>query len=425
MEIVVNDSGPSKKTIKITIPAKEIQEKYDEQLKELKNNTVVPGFRVGKTPKRLLDRRFGKTILLELKRSFLAEGYEKAVEEHDVAPISEPEIREEDVELHKDKPCSIEIDVEVQPEFELPEYSGIKAEKDEVKVEDSEVEAVIDELRHRKAELVPVEEGASEEKDMLICNAKLKVAKEEIWSQENQTMPAMDTKMMGLEIKKEDLIGHKTGDVCKIKGKLPKDFKMEEYSGKKAELALEILDIKRIQLPELDDEFAKDLDAENVEELRKQLHAQIEAQKEHEANVKMETGILEQIVEQTKIDLPEKFLEDRLGKARQELKAQLTHEGKNEEEIAEEMKKEEENVQKSVSNTIKQFLIIDKIAKEEELKVSDEDLENHINTIASQQRKWPTEVRGFLEKHNLIGEVKSQLRQEKVLSLLREKADVS
>lgn len=424
MEITVTEVAPSTKNVKITVSKENVQKKYNEQIKEINMHAQIPGFRNGRIPRRVIERKFGSTILDELKRTFLVSGYEYAVKEHNLQPISEPGINPDEVTIEKDKECSFEFTVEVRPEFTLPEYSGLELTKTVYEITDKEVDESIEDLRERKSEMVPLESGKSEAEDVLVCKATIHVDSEEIWSNENTALSVEDTELAGIKIEQKSLENRSAEEEFKQEVTLPEDFENEEYAGKNGELSLTVLDIKRKQKPELNDEFAKEVECDTVEQLRERIKEQLVEGYERTSKSEMEDQIMKHLLENIEVPLPEGFLGQRIADAEKDLRNKLGHNGMSEEDITKKLEEDKEQIRESVIEKLSSFLILEDIAEKEGVEVEKQDIDKHFNELAPGQG-LTKEMREFFEKQGFMDEIRAQIKQSKIFAAIIEKAKVS
>ena len=424
MEIIINDAGNSRKEVKITIPADEVKKEYDDKINELKSKSHLKGFRPGKVPANVLEKKFGKNVLQELKPHFFNKAIEAAVNDHNLKPISSPHVDIEKITIEKDKPFIFEFLIETQPEFDLPEYKGLEVKKPGIRVSNKDMDTELGKLQREKAELVPVDNTETQEGDHLVCNVNLEVGNELIWGKENFKIEVCDTEVMGIIIGKKLLSGRKVGEVCQKKVSLPSDFKLTEYQGKNGEISFKIEDIKRLELPELDDAFACEAGFKDLPDMKTKIREQIKLAKEAKLNQNIEDEILKLLLQKTTINMPQEFVKDRVEKNKEEIRKQQEQDNKSPEQIEAHLKKQEPKIREQIEKHLREYLLIEKIAEQEKITVSDEDVEQEINVAASQYQKWPSEIKKEYEQRGLMEELKYQLKIRKVLAFIRENATV-
>jgi len=426
MEITITDIGPSHKSIKISKSVDDVKKDYNSKMAEIRKDAVIPGFRPGKTPQRIIEKRFANAILDEMKRNYLVEGFESLTKKHNVRPLEEPKIDPNQITLDKDQEFVFELEMETHPQIDLKEedYKGLTAEREEVQISDEELEEVLTQIRERKAEWAPVEGGKSEDKDFLICDVELLCDKDSIYKKEGVNVSVEHPFVAGIHLESKDLTGHSADATFEKDVTIPEDFEQEDHRGKEAKLSVKVVEIKRMQLPELDDEFAKEMDAEGVDDLKEKITAEIKQSKEQQLNSKIEHDLIHQLGESTKIDLPESFLQKQVDASIEEQKKKLERDGKSEEEIEKEI--DADKIRHDVVHQLREIFLINHIAEQQNIDVSRKEIDDYINQIARYQGggQWPHQLRKLFEQQGMLDDIYGQLKNQKVLEFLRENAKV-
>ena len=182
MNIDIEEIGPCKKLIKIEVPKEKIEAEWQTQLKEVARMANLPGFRKGKAPRQILEKKFGDRIVDEVKRAVVSESYQQAIEENKLSPVGDPDISDINIELGK--PLKYEITLEVLPTFELGEYKGMQLKKKLVAVTDEDVDSALKTLSRQKTQLTVVTKGKVEDEDYIICDCEVDVNGEVVWKDE-------------------------------------------------------------------------------------------------------------------------------------------------------------------------------------------------------------------------------------------------
>lgn len=427
MEIVVTEVNPFKKDVKITVPREEIQKDYNDKLEEVRRHAQIKGYRPGRASKNIVERKYGKSILQELKVSFIVKAYEQTLEENNIVPIREPEIKEEEIAFSKDEDCEISFNLDVFPDFELPEYKGLDVLSQPIEVTDDEMKTAETEICKMRGELVVVEDenATIKEGDVVICSFAFKIGNETIWSKENFLLEAVDLKVMNVVLKKELLLNHKVGDVCEEEVVFPEDFKLEEHKNKQGKISITITELKRVQLPELTDDFARELNYKDADDMREKIREQIHIRKEANNHYIIEKQLIDNLVNATEMPLPEEFIQERITRVNANMRNKLKQENKSDEEIDKIIADGSDEMKQEVIYQLKEYLLVEKIAGLEKIEVKDEEIDEYINAIAAQTRQWPNEVRKEYEQKGLIDELKYQAKMRKVLEFMRENAKIS
>ena len=231
--------------------------------------------------------------------------------------------------------------------------------------------------------------------------------------------------LLGIPVGKQVLLGHKTGDVCEFETIFPDNFHMQEHRARPGSIRFSVKEVKRVKLPELDDEFARELGFKDLADLKEKAKEMIKANKEREAEAHLESEICKKIIEMTPLQLPDGLLDEKMEIARENFRQQLKKANFPAEKIEDHVKEQEEKLKEQVEFQLKEYLIVGKIAQQEKLGMTDEEIEEYHREIAIQQQKWPTETKKEYEESGMVEEVKYQVKMHKVLHFLLENAKLT
>lgn len=425
MDITISEAGPSQKNVKIVIPAEEIQKVYKEKIDEIRNSNIFKGFRSGHVPFSLVEKKFGKGILDEIKYAFLWQGYQELTNKHKLQFLREPKLEVEKLEVQKDRACTFEFKVEIFPEFTLPEWKGLEVKRTVTQVSDEEIEKTLTIFRRIQGEWSVVKDGISQEGDQIIGTLSLKAGEKTVLQRENMNFEAGTTTLAGIHLDKNYLIGRKPGDVCSQTVTIPATWKVDkEFLEKEALLTITILEVKRINLPPMDDAFAQQHECKDLAELKNKLRQDMQAHKEEEATAAMEDKLLEQLVKQIQIVAPEEWVKDRCEAVNKEIRENMQKRGEQEDKIKEYLEKHAQENKEEVLTHLKEYLLIERIAQQENIEVKEDEIEDHIKHMAQHENKWPTEIRSEYEKEGRLEELRYRVKMSKVLSLLHAQAKI-
>lgn len=402
MKSTIKDRKQTEVTLEITIDSNTVNDKLDEIYKKTVQELDLPGFRKGKVPKSFVKARFGDDVFYEdAQKELVEEHLPRALEENEIDPVSEPETEIEEFERGED--FIFEASVEVMPEVELEDYTEIEVEDpgtEEVTEEDIEEE--LQSLREENGQLVPKEEGAVEAGDHVTVSDP-DGNTQEVKVSEDEDSPT------------SDLIGKSVGDEVEVSAESSEE-----------EIELEVSDIKELELPEIDDEFAKDLGYDDLENLRTEIKSDLFEQKEQERTDEIGEKILERIIEKNDFSPPEKMLNQIVNEQVEDTKQQigaesfadlLEQEGKTEEDWI-------EDVEKSAEEQLKQRLVLDRIAELEDIELSDEEFEEELEEQAEKQGVNPIKFKNQLRAQDQLDPYRDSLRHEKVFEFLIDSANL-
>jgi len=279
IDLQVEDAGTCRKRLKIRVPHDDIRAKLDESYETLRESANVPGFRKGHVPRRLLERRFGEQVVEELKQSLMADASSEALEKAKLKALGEPSF--ESAEFNVDEDFTFEVTVEVEPEFDLGEYKGLKLTRRPVEVSEEEIEAEVRNLLRRLGTYEPVKDAPVAMGDVLTCDWEIVVGEETVLNVPNDRITVAE----GLfrDVAAEDvagrLVGARQGDTVEAKVRIPEDHPVERLRGKEGALRLTLRKVLRQRIPELTQQVAERLDFDSPEEVRQEVRDRLRLRK--------------------------------------------------------------------------------------------------------------------------------------------------
>ena len=402
MKSTIKERKATEVKLEITIDSNTVNNKLDEIFNKTVQDLDLPGFRKGKVPRSFVKARFGDDVFYEDAQKELVDEYlPQALEENDINPVSQPETEIEEFERGED--FTFEASVEVMPEVELEEYTEIDVtDPGTEEVTEEEIEERLESLQEENGQLVPKEEGEVEAGDHVTVS-----------DSEGNTQEVQVSQEEGNPTR--DLIGKTVGEEVEVSA---------EEEAERPELTIE--SIKKMDLPELDDEFAKDLGYDELESLRTEIKSDLFEEKEDKRNDELGERILEKIIEKSDVSPPQKMLQNIVDNKIEETKEQigaesfgnlLEEEGKTEEDWI-------EDVKESTEEQLKERLVLDKIAELEGIELSDEEFEEELEQQADQQGVNPIKLKNQLKAQDRLESYRDSLVQEKVFDFLIESANI-
>ena len=309
MNVTIEDAGPCKKVLKFEIPKETVETEFEKKTLEVCNTVELPGFRKGRAPRKLIEKRFGSQIKDEVKQTIVSDCYQKTVEEHKLNPVGNPQFGE--IKLEIGQPLNFDATLEVWPAFEINQYKGLKLKKKPATVTDEDMQKTLQGMSLRRAQLTVVKDGKVKKADHIICDCKIEVNGNVILEDDDVEIivsggiTIFDIMVPDLAAKLE---GAQSGEECKVDVKLSDNFAQEEYRGKNAKLKLAVKEIKRLALPEINEDFAKTLGFESLEDLKTNTRKRIEIDKKNWVEDDLRNQILDTLIMQTNFELPQDFV---------------------------------------------------------------------------------------------------------------------
>lgn len=409
----------------VEVEATEVDTALDQAFKKVVKKVNVPGFRKGKMPRKLFEQRFGvESLYQDALDILLPKAYGDAVEETGIEPVDRPEVDIEKMEQGSNLVFTAKVIV--KPEVKLGEYKGLEVEKTETEVTDEDVQNELTRLQEQQAELVVKEDGAIENGDTVNLDFEGFVDGEafEGGKAENYSLEIGSGSFIpGFE---EQLVGEKAGAEKDVNVTFPEEYHAEELAGKPAVFKVKIHDIKSKQLPELNDEFAKEAegDAETLEDLKKELRTKLEESKKQEAENQTRETVIEKASENAEIEIPEAMVSTELDRMVQEFGQRLQMQGMNldlyyqfsgtsEEALREQMK---EDAQKRVRTN----LVLEAIVEAENIEVSEDEIDAELNKMAEMYQMEVEQIKQMLAMQGGNDAVAADLKVRKAIDFLVE-----
>ena len=414
-------------TLKITAPAAEVNAGYKKAVQKIADQANIPGFRKGKAPRAIIEMHYGKEAVKQEAFEIVAnKAYSEALDQEKLIPVSDPKVEESTFEEGKD--MELTIKVTLKPEPELGEYKGLHVEKKEVEVTDEQVDAQIKDMMGRDAKMVVAEEGAVIEKgDFAIIDFAGTVDGEPFSGGEGKGYPlevGSNSFIPGFE---DQLVGLSKGDSTDVEVTFPEDYFVKDLAGKEAIFKVNIQDVKRKELPELNDEYvASKTDFKTVEELRANYKERMQKAAEANAKAEYEHELIDLAVANAKFSVPEIMIEDKISQMVEEMKMSLESRKMSLDMYMQytglDMAKIRENQRPVAEENVKTDLVLDAIAKAEDIQVDMADVDAEIAAISAQHGASPEEVKKIIKGNGTMGLLLANILRRKAAHVVIDSA---
>lgn len=414
-------------TLKITAPAAEVNAGYKEAVQKIADQANIPGFRKGKAPRAIIEMHYGKEAVKQEAFEIVAnKAYSEALNQEKLIPVSDPKVEESTFEEGKD--MELTIKVTLKPEPELGEYKGLHVEKKEVEVTDEQVDAQIKDMMGRDAKMVVAEEGAVIEKgDFAIIDFAGTVDGEPFSGGEGKGYPlevGSNSFIPGFE---DQLVGLSKGDSTDVEVTFPEDYFVKDLAGKEAIFKVNIQDVKRKELPELNDEYvASKTEFKTVEDLRANYKERMQKAAEANAKAEYEHELIDLAVANAKFSVPEIMIEDKISQMVEEMKMSLESRKMSLDMYMQytglDMAKIRENQRPVAEENVKTDLVLDAIAKAEDIQVDMADVDAEIAAISAQHGASPEEVKKIIKGNGTMGLLLANILRRKAAHVVIDSA---
>jgi trigger factor len=438
-DVKIEDAGPACKSLTITIPEDQIKSKIEDSYGTLEDDAVLPGFRKGRAPRRLLEKRFASAIRDDVKNSLLSESYTKALEDNDLDPLSDPQVDDaENLELPESGDLTFTVKVEVTPNVDLPDFESIEVTKTTKAVTDADVDEEIERFQQQAGRPTTPEGAKIEEGDY----AAVEVA---ILAGENagddaeviQEVPqdhvlvngeSQDYKghVAGIVVENlgKQLTGKTNGDVVTISMTGPAGHEDEKIKGQPITIKLTVLKVHRIE-PATVEQIAEQMGLATEEEVKERVKTMLEQRSEQNAMADLYQQVTDQLVEKVELELPEGITSQQSSRVLQRQGMEMLYRGMPEDQVRAQLAEMRGASEEQAIRQLKQFFILDKASKELDIDVEENELNGRIAMMAMQQGRRPDKLRQEMGKQGQIEQLYLQIREQKTLDKILEKAKVT
>lgn len=425
MSVQVEKLEKNMAKLTIEVPAEDVEKAIEKAYQKQKSKINISGFRKGKAPRKIIEKMYGVGVFYEdAVNEMIPAAYDEATKEADVEIVSQPRI--DIVQIEAGKPFIFTAEVATRPEVTLGEYKGIEVAKSDVNVTDEEINAEIDKERGQNARVIEVTDRPVKDGDNTVIDFEGFVDGEAFEGGKGEDYPLTIGSHSFIDTFEEQLIGKNIGEEVEVNVTFPEEYHAEELKGKPALFKVTVKKISERQLPELNDEFVDDVsEFSTVDEYKNSIKEKLEEKKKNEANAAKEDAVIEKIIENATMEIPELMISSQINNMQEDfarrlesqglsLETYFQYTGLNNASFAEQLKPQ-------ALSRIQSRLVLEEVAKVEGFEVTDEDIENEFNEIAARYQMEVETVKQFLpesEKENM----KKDILVKKAIDLVRDSA---
>lgn len=419
----IKEAGPCKKTATFTIASAEVDKAFEEKFEEVNENVPLPGFRVGRAPQHLLEKKFGKYIAQEVTSKLLQDTFEDTLKEEEWDILGDPDFDIPDDPAERGADYSFGVTFELRPSVEVDSLDFLKADKTEAEVKDEDVQDALERAARSQAKTERVDEGGVPEHALVTCRISACVMEDgeeqEFYASEDLEIDLDDPEIPGLPLPAlgEALLGKAMDEQGSVEITLPDDYPDEEWRGLPGNVVFEVLEIKRREIPAIDDAFAEAMGAETLDELRERVRDGLRAEQQREIDEKATDELIESLCEKFPLEMPEglitrtakSMLQERLGRD------QVEESGEVWDEACADARKQ-----------MHSYFLLEAIAEDELIFVSDRDIDDYFAELAPRMGMPAEQVKEMYDRAQMTGGLRRELRERKtrehLLSLAREQS---
>ena len=422
MKVNMENLSDTQRKLQVIVPADVVKQERNAVFKEIYQVAKVKGFRPGKAPVNVVEAMYKSEILSETMQKLLSNTLEDALREAQANPINRPEITPPD-SIDLDKDFEYTVVFEVLPEIELGEYKELKLKKDKQTVKDEDVDHAIEHLREHKAEIKPYEKKkAVKEGDVVIVDFQGSLDGEPLKDLKREDVQFIVGEKKMIPEFEENVLGMKKEEEKEFDVTYDESFPIEEARDKAVHYVLKLKDVMKRTLPKADDELAKGIGLESLDELKTKIKEDLGRQLEQQAQTKMRRELMDLLVENNpSVEAPVSLVQQEAERLVQSVKQNMQQQGAPEMELDE---KTMEDIRDHALRNVKASLVLGEISRKEGIRVTDEDVDESLSTIAQSYNMSTEQIRELYEKNNLIEGLEGNLAEQKVIDFIIENAEI-
>jgi len=415
MQVEVEKLSPVLMELKIQVPADTVSSEVDQAYNQLKRSARVKGFRKGKVPKKILAQVYGPAVRRDVAQRIMDDSLQKALTDKEVQPLTQPSV--EPAELKPKQDFSFKARFEVRPEIDKVEWEGLEASRKKVEVTDELLQEEIDKLRDQHATEEPVEGRGAEEGDLADVNLAFEIDGETNSEKADKVEVGKGRLLPFLD---EAILGMKVGEKKEVEGSFPENHHLQSLRGKTTNFEITLEELKQKVLPEVDDEFAKDCEHESLDAMKKALAEQVTERLEQQNEEEVARNLVAKLCEKNPIPVPPSLVKQQAQMTRREwaMIAQMTGQSLDDPQL-------QQRLQMDAEVKVRAGLLMAEIAKEKEIKVTDEDLEKGYEELAAQSGKNVAKIKAEYREKQKRDMLVGMILEDKVLTLIEEAAKIA
>ncbi|WP_166823777.1 trigger factor [Thalassoroseus pseudoceratinae] len=424
LEVDIADAGPCRKHVSVTVPREDIDKFFEAATGELLKTASVPGFRPGYAPRKLIERRFRKELVDEVKRNVLLQSLEQLEEEDQLDPINQPDIDIESLDLPEEGAFTYDFEVEVRPSFDLPDYSGFVIERPSDDVSDEDVENYLQQFLEQFAKFEE-SDAAAEPGDSVRADIAFEHDGRPLRKSPDQRIRLLPTlRFHDAEVAAFDELmkGAKVGDVRETETTVSEEASSLEMRGETVAVKFTVRKVERMVQPELNSAFFEEVGVESLEKLKELIRGTLERQVTYQQRQRVREQVLEKITESADWSLPEDLVRKQVENAMRREILEMQQAGFTRTQI---QSRENELRQNAVSTTrqaLKEHFVLDKIAETEGIEVAQSEIDWEIQMMAMQQGENVRRLRTRMIRSGMMDNLEAQIRERKAVDVVLEKA---
>jgi trigger factor len=423
VEVNVEQPGNSLAKVRFSVPQAEFEKEVQRGLKQMGSQTRMKGFRPGKVPAHVLEKQHGTEVRNEVRQHFIRKAYQEAVEGEGLKPMAHPRVNLDDM-LEETGDFTVEFEISLRPEVVVDGYKGQEIESELEPIMDQEVDNAIDEVKTQQSTPEAAGDEGIAENGMVLCDVAFVHEDKAHFEREGLRLsPITPPPGIDPEQFKEALVGAKDEDVMEVEMTLPMDLEDEAVRGQQGTCKITVKQAFNM-VPPADEKLFEMFEVEDLAALKTSVREKIGEAKEQRETSRLESELLNKVIEATEIDLPGPMLDQQTDARLSQLHSQMSEQGVEPDKIHEAVEEQRPTARIEAEKGLKALMIVEAIAEKEELLVNDADLEAEIAQIAERNKATIEEVRKYYVENNMGQQMAIEILERKVRTFLRENAKI-
>jgi trigger factor len=423
MKVTIEELSPSKRALRVELPPEQVASRIEATYQEWARRLQLPGFRRGKVPRAIIERRFRDDVQDEVLRALIPDSYQEALAQSALDPVGQPTV--EDVHFHSGEPLTYRAVVEVKPAVTVSDYRGVTLEREKVEVTDQDVDKALEYLREEAAEYVPMEGWPALRDDLVVLDHEGGLNGKPFKGGSGKNLTVVLGRGGYLPGFEEQILGMQKGEQKSFILPVPPDFPRKELAGHALEFSVTVKEVKKRRLPELNDEFAKSAgDQETLAALRDKLRQQLLERKQREQEAGLKRALMDKLAERHDLELPEAMIERESGQVLEEMAMALRASG-GRLPAGESAEGLQARAREIARRRVKEALLLEAVARQESLEVTDAELDAEVRAMAGAYRQDPAVLQRAFEEPARRGGLRARLVQRKALDWLFGQATIT
>lgn len=427
LDVDIEAPGACQRHVIVTVSRPDVDRYLSDAFDELAPKAEVPGFRPGRAPRKLVESRFKDQISEQVKGSLLMDALDQLSEEQQFSAISEPDLDLDAVSIPDDGPLKFEFDIEVRPDFELPQWKGLKLRRPVREYTDQDVQAQLEKLLSERGRMVD-RDGPVEPNDILDVDIRVTADGKEIMRSEKvgvRALPVLSVRDAQIDNFGEIIIGARKGETRRTKATISPGAENAEMRGQEVDVAFAVRRIRHVELPRISQELLEELgDFADEGDLRDAIRAELERQLEFSQRRELREQITRQLTRGADWELPPELVKRQARRELERMVLELRSSGFSEEDIQTYANQIRQNTIAATERSLKEHFIFERIAEEEGIDATEADYQTQLQLIAAQSEESPRRVRARLEKRGQMETLRNQIIENKVVDLICSEAEL-